>query len=514
MEVDESVLQQFMNTDSRFNNYRPQMDPKDTVSDSEVLIPLAPIPMDIIYDIARYSDVLRTMFQHLRKAIFKNGYEVKENFSKKCVKCEKEFENPTEECDECGSKELRDPDVSQKKKLVRFLKSVNDNDQDLIKVSKHINDDLETLDDGYLLCIKEFYHSAEGELLGAIPVELIRMDARWVRLVADKTGLPGFNDNGDKLTFCPDHRDTLQRNIEKCPMCNKDTMQCFFRSEIPDGKYYYYAQDEVCHKSKYNPSLTYGFSIIYAVWNKVITLMNMDQYMKNYYAKQRPPRGLLFVNTPNMEGLEKAWNWMTDEFKKNPHQIPPIAVEQVSGSKGNLVNFIDFMKSPEEMQFIDMRNEFRRQIGAPYGIMPLFQADLSQSGGLNNEGLQITVTNQAIEDGQAIYNDEYYPWICDQFGVTDYHIELLPHEEQDLVHEEDLKAKKIDNAKKMQDLGYDVTYTAEEDFEFDPVDEVVEPKEQMNQFGFGGLGKPPEASQSQATGTQQKPIKPPEPPKA
>jgi len=90
------------------------------------------------------------------------------------------------------------------------------------------------------------------------------------------------------------------------------------------------------------------------------------------------------------------------------------------------------------MQFIEMRNEFRRQIGALYGVMPLFQADVSTSGGLNNEGLQITVTNEAIEDGQAVFNDDYYPWVCDQLGITDYHIELNPHEEQDEIHDEEV----------------------------------------------------------------------------
>lgn len=498
VEVNKDVFEALAGTDQKFKGDRPQLDPRQTIGDDQVLIPMLPLSMDIVYDVAKYSDVLRTIHQNLRKEIFRLGYEIKENFAKKCNDCDKEFQNDTDECDECKSTDLREPKIEQKKLLVKFSKNVNDNNQDITNVSEELNDDLEIIDDAYMLGIKDYYWNDNGKLIAAIPVEFLRTDPRWVRLIADKTGRPARNQNNDYVMMCLVHRNEVHNNQTVCPTCGRETFPAYFRSEEPEGKHIFYTKNEICHKSKYSPSLTYGLSVIYAVWPKVITLMNMDLYMKAYYTKQRPPKGMLFVNTPNMNSLEKAWAWATDQWKKNPHFIPPIAIEQSAGSKGNHVTFIDLMKTLDEMQYTETRNEMRRQIGAAYGVMPIFQADLSTSGGLNNEGLQITVTNRAVRDGQGLYNEGFYPWYAEQLGITDYHIELNPNEEQDRMANEELEGKKMDNAKKMQDMGFDVTLNEDKVFEFGPLEEPVEkPIPQM--FGSEGGGNPPkEGSDNQS----------------
>ena len=494
VEVDKNIWEQFLSgisKDATYKSIRPQMDPRETIMDSEVQIPMLPIPYPVLYDTAKYSDVLRTIFQSMRKEIFRHGIVIEEKFASKCIDCEEEYSSVTEECDKCGSSNMREPDTNQQKILEKFAKSVNDNGQDIINVSETVNDDVETTDDCYMIFSKDYYWDADGNIVKTVPVELIRADPRWTMMIADKRGRPGYSQNGDRQMICVVHRDALMANTERCPTCNRKTEVAYFRGTEPGGKWIYYTADECKHMSKYNPSLTYGFSPILSVWMKVITLMNMDKYMKDYYAKQRPPRGLLFVNTPNMESLTKAWNWMTDEWKKNPHTIPPIAVEQTQGTRGNLVNFIDFMKSMEEMQFIEARNEYRKAIGAVYGVMPLFQGDTSTSGGLNNEGLQITVTNRAIADGQGVFNDGFYPWICDQMGITDYKMSLSPNEEQDNVAKEELFGKKIQNAKALQEMGFSVTLTNDNEFEFDPIDEPVEKKDPFAQQMGGMPGQDP-----------------------
>lgn len=498
IEVQKDVFEALASTEDKFKGMRPALDPKSAVGDEAILVPITPLPMDIIFDVAHFSDTLRTIHQNIRKEIFRNGYSIKEKFAAKCRDCGKEFETPEMQCDECNSTNIREPIARQKAILREFCKRVNDNGQDILQVSEEINDDLETIDDGYMLLIKEYLWSPEGKLLKAIPVEMIRVDPRWIRLVADKQGRPGRNQNGDWAYFCPEHRGVLhhfpENQLYKCPSCGKEMLKAHFRTEAVEGVQMHYSSDEVCHKSKYNPSLTYGFSNIFAVWMKVVTLMNMDQYIKDYYTRQRPPRGLLFVSTPNLDSLEKMWKWALDMFKMNPHQIPPIGVENPNGSRGKLVEFVDFMKSPEDMQYIEMRNEYRRQIGAIYGVMPIFQADVGQSGGLNNEGLQITVTNRAIKDGQGVYNDGYYPWACEQLGATDYKIMLNPNEEQDVMAKENIFTKKIENAHKMQQMGYDITLTDEMEFEYSPIDEPVENPQQAGMMGMGApMGAPMDA---------------------
>lgn len=485
------------------NGERPMLDPRRQAGDDQILVPITPIPLGIVGDVAKYSDVLRTIHQNLRKEIFRKGYTIEENFSTKCGECGKEYSNSVDKCDECGSTDMHEPDLEQKKLLTKYLKEVNDNRQDIVQVYEEMNDDLETYDDAYLLCIMDYYYTMYGELLQAVPVEFLRMDPKWVRLVADKQGRPGRNTNGDTCYVCPEHRHELQFNNDECKACGRKMLPAYYRGEQPDGKYIYYGRDEVAHKSKYNPSLTYGFSVIYAIWMKVITLMNMDSYMKAYYSKQRPPRGLLFVNTPNTDSLTKAWNWMLDQWKQNPHQIPPIAVEQTAGSKGSLVNFIDMMKGLDEMQYVETRNEMRRQIGAVYGVMPLFQADVGSSGGLNNEGLQITVTNRAIKDGQGVYDDGFSPWVCKRLGVTDYSIKLVPNEEQDEMHQEDLQAKRISNAMQMQQMGFRVTLTDSGDFEFDPQDEPLGAPQQQGGGDLSSLFAPQQGAPESQNGPVQ-----------
>lgn len=513
IEMQKKVVDQLTNNGKQFESTRSALDKYDTVGDGTILIPTLPLPMEILEDAAKFSDVLRTIHFNLKREILRNGYEVKENFAMKCTNpnCEKEFENPVDDCDECGGTDLREPDMEQKKLLVKYGKNMNDNEQELLDVSGELNDDMESFDDAYLLCVTEYYWKSNGELLLGIPVEFVRMDPKYVRIIADKKGRPGYNASGDRVVICPVHRDEIHYNVKSCGTCGRKMESAYFRSEEPEGKYIYYTKDEVCHKSKYNPTLTYGFSNILSVWYKVTTLMAMDKYMQTYYTKQRPPRGLLFVDTPNMGSLEKYWKWMLDQFKINPHQIPPFGVERAEGARGNMVQFIDFMKSMDEMQFIDTRNEMRRQIGAEYGVMPLFQADISSGGGLNNEGLQVTVTDRAVEFGQGIYNDKFFPWIQKKLDVTDFHYELNPNKEQDKAHIEDLRQKRITNARMMQEMGFDVLINEEEEFEFDPIDEHVEKPSafggapMFGQPGSSETGTKPEAETKTPVPTSAKP---------
>ena len=504
--------------DSKFGgNFRATMDYIKSLGGDEVRIPYYPLHERTLFDISIYSDIIKIIHMQLRKEIFRHGYNTPERFANKCAQCNKEFKHPVDKCDECNSLELKKPDINQKEKLIQFIKKCNDNDQDILDVSGEVNDDLETVDDGYMLLIKDYYIDNEGEIKYEIPIELIRVHPMHIRIIADRTGRPGRTLDGIPIFTCVNHRTQKWHNETHCPICGTRLRPAYYRGETYEqqGTYIYYIKGEVHHKSKYKPSLTYGFPPILSCWLKVTTLMSQDRYINTYYTKQRPPRGLLFVNTPNMESVQKAWNWMIDKFKNNPHTIPPIAVEAPEGHRGKFVEFIDFMKTLDEMQFIESRNEFRRQIGAIYGVQPLFMADTSTSGGLNNEGLQITVTNRSIEDGQGIFNDGFYPWLLEQLEITDYYLVLEPSEEKDEMAEEQLKMQKATRAFTMQRMGFEVTLNEDEEFEFEPTEIPVQPPQQqiggtsgLGGFGgeFGGLGAKPSSNivQPKMPGSQQR----------
>lgn len=84
---------------------------------------------------------------------------------------------------------------------------------------------------------------------------------------------------------------------------------------------------------------------------------------------------------------EVFWKGVDEKLERDPHYIPKIAVESQQGRGG--VNWVKFMDTLEEMQYISVRDEMRTRIAAFYGVSNVFMMDTGKSGGLNNEGLQI-----------------------------------------------------------------------------------------------------------------------------
>lgn len=494
-------------------NMRTEVDPFGTYGSvggggaSEIRIPYYPLVPGTLYSFAYFSDILKTVILALNREIFRPGIEIKERFTKKCEDCGTEFDNPIEECKECESTNLRDPDREQKRVLELFMKRMNDNNQSLKAVSREYNNDLEVIDDAYLLATKDYYFNGKGEILDKLTEvkEFVKVSPTMIYIIADNTGRLGRDSSGKEVYFCLEHRSVSVQDKTIC-QCGKHLKLACYRGQGLDGTYIYYSQDEIYHISKYTPSLVYGFSNIYAIWQKVSTLMAQDTFMNKYYTKARPPTGILAVKTRNMASLEKAWAFMLDMFKKNPHQTPPLAIE--TESNGDPVKLINFMNTLQEMQFTETRNELRTTIGSLYGVQPIFQGDQSTSGGLNNEGLQITVTNRAMELGQEIYNDGAYPWIAKQLNVTDYMYEINPPEEKDEMAELQLDGKKMENAQRMQGMGFDVIYNEDGDFEYDPLEEAVEPplSPETDMFGQPKGPSPAESGLTQETaGAPQKP---------
>jgi len=222
------------------------------------------------------------------------------------------------------------------------------------------------------------------------------------------------------------------------------------------SRYIYYIEGEVIHQSKWNPSLLYGYSNIHACWMKVATLLGQDRYFLLNYTKGRPPRALLTIGTTNFASAKKAWEELKDEAARDPHGIHPMLIENSSGK--NPVSFTDFLKSPEEMQLIEFRNEDRRSIGALWGVMPVFSADIQGSGGLNTESLQIDVTNVSVQEGQEIYNDNIFPWILKNWGITDWNFKLREPEDDDEMEDAKMIGVKMDNATKMSSMGFEISW--------------------------------------------------------
>lgn len=452
---------------------RPSVDQFMMTSDVSK-INILPAPPEQIYELAKYSDIIANVTFALKQEMFRNGYDLEPKFNKACADCGKEYENNQEKCD-CGSANLREPNDEQKKKLESFFKKINRNRQTLNDVLEQVEDDLNIIDDAFILMVKKYTYTPDGDILTGEIQEVIRGNPKIFRLIADNTGIPGFNDQGKMAKTCPLHRTVLTFDEEttRCPKCGKILYQALYESWGPLNQKMYYLEGEVVHVSKYNPSLLYGWPPIMTVWQKILSLLEMDRTILMWYIHNRPPKGVGFINTANVESFWKAWNKALEEYKMNPNSVPLVAFE--GGQNGRkMAEFIDIMATPKEMEFIEMRNEFRKTVGAVFGVMPLFQADVTASGGLNNEGLQITVTNRAVSRGQRIYNDKIFPKLLQEFGITDWMLKLNPNEEQDEMAPITRLQAKANVAATMKTMGFEVTYDPEEE-EFTYSDTALNP---------------------------------------
>ena len=106
------------------------------------------------------------------------------------------------------------------------------------------------------------------------------------------------------------------------------------------------------------------------------------------------------------------------------------------------------------MQMMDMVEQYRQFIGLVYGVSPIFSTGAAGQG-LTNEGLQITVTNRTIAETQRVWN-EFLRWLTSQLGIFDFKVELSRNELQDDMSKLSVERERVNIARQMVDLGFDV----------------------------------------------------------
>lgn len=423
------------------NYQRPEdlsgLSPNMTLADFSSMIS----PIDL-YQMSKYSDVLRNVIPTIRNEIFRNGYDV-----------------------QADETELS---TNQDDKIQNLFDRANHNEQTLKEVLSEFEDDLQIIDNAYLLAIKAYNINSDGDIIGGIMDELIRVDPLIVEKVLDRQARLAYHQDGRQMFFSIKDRSKIlytERDSE-----GYQCLRACYKVKTGDkaGEVAYYDSNEMLHVSKYNPSKTYGFSQLYSLYNKVMTLIQQDNYIKQYYSGSKVPKGILVANTTNSTSFEAMWKAFLSKIKTNPNTINPIVNQTSDPSKSNTFQFISFMNNLQEMQYTEGRNEMRQQIGSLFNVSPLFQGDMSAGGGLNNEGLQITVTNRGAEMGQSIYNDKVFPWIFRRnMGITDYIVKLKPSDEIDELAEKDLRLKDLQIAKATAELGINVAMEKDGTFTYD-----------------------------------------------
>ena len=433
------------------------------------------ITAPIIYHVTYQSVIARTCITQLKNEIFRRGYTWEEKFTAKCGECGKEHKRAVTECVECASQNLIKPDRNQLKYIQKLLDGyVNKGEQMFVDVLKEMEDDLNIMDDAYMVMVKEYFVDGNGDIRMHRIKEVYRGDPVSMHIYADENG-----ERGHEGFTCLNHRNFISKSMtDSCEMCGSELHPVHYINRA-NGKEQYFIDGEVLHFSKYAPSRLYGQSPIMTLWNHITTLIAMENYVNSSYTKARMPRGILAVQTRNMESMKSFWRGVKEKMEQDPHFIPVMGIE--GEGKTGAVEWVKFMDSLKEMDYIQVKEDLRDRIAAFYGVSKIFMADNSASGGLNNEGMQILVTNRAVEMAQTIWNEYVFPFMTKEFGITDWQLKLPPSEEEDEIAKLRKREIEVNVAASIKNLGFEVDMDDEGRFTFkkpEPKPEQQGPKEE------------------------------------
>ena len=414
----------------------------------------------LIYNIVQNSVITRTCLTQLKQEVFRRGYIWEKAYEARCEECGKEHRRPVKECMRCGSEKLQVPNVKQLEYAEKFLEGyVNASEQLFIDVLKELEDDLNIMDDAYIVFVKEYYIDGNGKIRMHRIKEIYRGDPVSMHIYADEEGV-----RGTKGFTCIHHRDFISKEPhDLCERCG-DSLYPVHYVNRAKGDDQYFIKGEVLHFSKYSPSRLYGLSPIMTLYNHIMTLIAMENYVNASYTKSRMPRGMLAVQTRNMESMMSFWRGVKERMEQDPHYIPVMGIE-AEGGKGS-IEWIKFMDSLKEMEYVSVKDDLRDRISAFYGVSKIFMADNTTSGGLNNEGMQILVTNRAVQMAQNVYNEYVFPFLTTQFGITDWKLKLPPSEEEDEIAVLRKREIEVNIAASTKNLGFEIEMDEDGNFTF------------------------------------------------
>ena len=414
----------------------------------------------LIYHLINQSVIARTCITQLKQEVFRRGYYWEKAYEALCKDCGKEHKRPVQECSRCKSTNLKVPDVKQLEYAEKFIEGyVNKSEQLFIDVLRELEDDLNIMDDAYIVLVKEYFIDGNGKIRMHRIKEVYRGDPVTMYIYTDELG-----ERGTTGFTCVNHRNILSTEPhDRCETCGSNLFPVHYVNRV-NGDDQYFLKGEVLHFSKYSPSRLYGMSPVITLYNNIMTLIAMENYVNSSYTKSRMPKGLLAVQTRNMDSMKSFWRAVKEKMEQDPHFIPVMGIE-AEGGKG-AVEWVKFMDSLKEMDYVSVKDDLRDRISAFYGVSKVFMADNTTSGGLNNEGMQILVTNRAVQMAQNVYNEYVFPFLVKQFGISDWNLKLPPSEEEDEIAVLRKREIEVNIAAATKNLGFEVDMDEDGNFTF------------------------------------------------
>jgi len=446
-----------------------------------------------LYVLAYQVTEIRSVVLAILREVFRKGFSTwQQRYVRKCVQCEKEFDDEEDEhCDDCFvfevvdqdvfdaeygeiiSKKVRKykrdsngekipvttsiPDFTQQKVFDDLISNGNSFHQSLESILHEFMTDILIADDGFLLLNKEYQiDSVSGKISKSQIFEVTRLHPALTEYDIDrKDGLP------ERSHFlCPIHREQQTHTSPgRCDViategfrCNARLLPAMYRYYWR-GRYRYYLADEICHASFFNPSKTYGYSPVLTVFEKVLSIVGADRTLYRYWYERRIPPGLLITYTDDPESLETEIERVKTQMLNDPNTFPWVAAS-ARNNRGK-TDFVKLAYTFQELDYLPVRQEIRDRVAMLWGVTPLFSGDASSVGGLTRESAQTDMHNKLVESYQNVINHNVIPFMLQQLGITDWEIHLQPPQEETEEIQLTVEKMRLENANMMLQLGYE-----------------------------------------------------------
>lgn len=437
------------------------------------------------------ADAIRTR----RNELYRNEFPlIRPRFESKCTDCGTEFDEDVDECSACGSTDLRQPDPAEKREAQQLFESINKEGQSLRDVAKYAEDDQWLLGVSVLVVRHQYYQATEdgffneSEIYHHEPDEVVVGDPKRIKPVVDEHGRIGGHWWACPVCRGRENVPTVYEADGFCDGCGARLQEVYYaegankNSGDPDKVYF---EHEIVTWAYPHPRLNGldGLAPTAQVWLKQMMLDFMDKYAGAYYDpdSERLPGKMMILHTTNPEHWEAQLDEAREGAKEDPYDSP-VYTNQYSPQDSSTpeVQVIDTMPNELLGQNSQLKSDLKKDIRQAIGITDVFDSDLEEAGGLNNEGLQIEVTDREIASQQHDYVEGWLDELAKILGIHDWRITFVPSGDQGV---DDL-LKNIEAGRKADEAGLDASM---EDGQVNVADGEFDAPEPGGAPGAGGL---------------------------
>ncbi|GGO03540.1 hypothetical protein [Haloarcula pellucida] len=424
-------------------------------------------------------------------------------FTRQCSECGAEFDEEVDVCEHCDSTDLHEPSPKQRTRAKQFFREVNREGQSLRQLYKFLARDAGRLGI-WLHVVKKSYTywdkpSVEigGETVvesGEVhenPLELVRGDPKRIKPVVNEHGRIG--NWWWACPVCEDRTETMQREPGRCDEHGCELREVHYAEVEKVGdtdpvKVYF--GDEIVDYAAFEPRLggKDALSPLDSLWLKQAILHWMDLYAGGYYDQQntnRYPGRIVILHTSNKSAVEKQLAQAQDEKDEDPYaqgflynEVPPGA-----DSSSDTAQVLDLMSDEILGQSDQLKQDYKSDIRSRYGLVDAQDSELEDAGGLNNEGLQLTINDRDKATTHQDLMEGPLRKLMDSLGFDDWEIRFVPPEGPD----EETPVKETVQAVALAEQN-GISYAIEDGrMEIQDTDGVVEPDPDPDpQPGSGG----------------------------